>query len=443
MNIDKKYQIITRNLEEALIDKNKIKNIMDERPLNIYWGTAPTGRIHIGYFVPILKIVDLLITDCNVTVLLADIHAFIDNNKSELNVLEARTAYYQLMIETVINNLYHGNNKVKFIKGSDYQLKKQYMLDMLRFNSLITVNQAKHAGAEVVKYSNNPVLTGLLYPSLQALDEKYLEADCELGGVDQRKLFVFSKDNMYKMGYERISYLMTPIVSGISKNDPELINIIFQYTLDPIPDQTVQVFLRGSFDNWKESYKMECRTKKFHYEYRMELKQSTYEFKFMVKTDKHIFWDVDKNSETVIDKDGNINNKITIIEEKKKMSASDSNSKIDMLESKTQIRKKINRAFCLPGKISNNVLFEILEHIIFPILKIKNINFKINRKKKFGGPITYSSYKILLEEYKIKKLYPGDLKLGIIDNLNLILMPIRQKFKEYEKIIKSAYESKK
>ena len=35
--------------------------------------------------------------------------------------------------------------------------------------------------------SQNPLLSGLWYPGMQALDEEYLDSDAQLGGVDQRK----------------------------------------------------------------------------------------------------------------------------------------------------------------------------------------------------------------------------------------------------------------
>ena len=34
--------------------------------MQIYWGTSPTGRPHIGYFVPMSKIGDFLIAGCEV-----------------------------------------------------------------------------------------------------------------------------------------------------------------------------------------------------------------------------------------------------------------------------------------------------------------------------------------------------------------------------------------
>jgi tyrosyl-tRNA synthetase len=36
--------------------------------------------------------------------------------------------------------------------------------------------------AEVVKQSDKPALSGLIYPGLQALDEEYLKVDAQFGG---------------------------------------------------------------------------------------------------------------------------------------------------------------------------------------------------------------------------------------------------------------------
>jgi tyrosyl-tRNA synthetase len=53
----------------------------------------------------------------------------------------------------------------------------------------------------VVKASDSPLLSGLLYPLLQALDEHYLKVDAQFGGVDQRKIFTFAEEHLPKIGY--------------------------------------------------------------------------------------------------------------------------------------------------------------------------------------------------------------------------------------------------
>ena len=40
MNTEQKYHLITRNLQEILVDEVVLKKIIDARPLRIYWGTS-------------------------------------------------------------------------------------------------------------------------------------------------------------------------------------------------------------------------------------------------------------------------------------------------------------------------------------------------------------------------------------------------------------------
>jgi tRNA synthetases class I (W and Y) len=67
-----KFDLLTRDLAEVL-GGDKVKEILDkgERPVRAYWGTAPTGRPHIGYFVPFTKLADFLTAGTEVKVLLA------------------------------------------------------------------------------------------------------------------------------------------------------------------------------------------------------------------------------------------------------------------------------------------------------------------------------------------------------------------------------------
>lgn len=54
-----------------------------------------------------------------------------------------------------------------------------------RLHAMVTTKAAEHAGADVVKASESPLMSSLLYPGLQALDEQYLDVDFQFGGVDQ------------------------------------------------------------------------------------------------------------------------------------------------------------------------------------------------------------------------------------------------------------------
>lgn len=104
----------------------------------------------------------------------------------------------------------------RFVQGTDYQLSKEYTLDVYKLTSVVTQHDARKAGAEVVKQVEFPLLSSLLYPGLQALDEEYLKVDAQFGGVDQRKIFTFAEKYLPQLGYEKRIHLMNPMGKLIS-----------------------------------------------------------------------------------------------------------------------------------------------------------------------------------------------------------------------------------
>ncbi|KAI9030860.1 tyrosyl-tRNA synthetase [Phycomyces nitens] len=222
---EEKYNIITRNLQEVL-GGDEIKKILAERDLKMYWGTAPTGRPHIGYFVAMSKIADFLAAGVEVKILLADLHAFLDNMKAPLELVGHRVKYYEAIIKTVLKSLGVPIEKLEFIVGSSFELSREYSMDNLRLAACVTEHDAKKAGAEVVKQVDHALLSGLLYPGMQALDEEYLGVDCQFGGVDQRKIFVYAEKYLPQLGYKKRSHLMNAMVPGLagskmSSSDPD------------------------------------------------------------------------------------------------------------------------------------------------------------------------------------------------------------------------------
>lgn len=350
LTADEKFELITRNLQEVL-NPQIIKEILekDERPLKIYWGTAPTGRPHCGYFVPMTKLAHFLKAGCEVTVLLADLHAFLDNMKAPLELVEYRVKYYERCVKAILKNVVGVDiEKLKFKVGKEYQLSEGYTLDIFKLANAVSVNDAKRAGADVVKQVDNPLLSGLIYPLMQALDEEHLGCDVQFGGVDQRKIFVLAEENLPSLGYKKRAHLMNRMVPGLTQGG--------------------------------------------------------------------------------------------------KMSASDPNSKIDLLEEPKAVKKKINSAFAAPGVVEGNGLISFIEYVVFPIFELRegdgNATFRIDRPEQYGGPITYKSVDEIKTAYESQDLSPQDLKLGVTDVINSLLEPLRKEFledEEFQKIEKLAY----
>jgi tyrosyl-tRNA synthetase len=91
--------------------------------------TATTGRPHTGYYVAALKIAQLLAADCEVIVLLADIHGFLDNLKAPLELVESRAAFYRQVITAILESVGVPTEKLEFVLGSSYQKSPEYVMD--------------------------------------------------------------------------------------------------------------------------------------------------------------------------------------------------------------------------------------------------------------------------------------------------------------------------
>lgn len=221
-NVEEKMELIMKQLDpvDGVIAEDEIRAVLEkeDRDLKIYWGTATTGKPHMGYFVPIYKISDFLRAGCEVTILFADLHGFLDSMKSSWEELTARCDWYEMIIKQMLVTIGVPLDKLHFKRGTDYQTSPKYTLDMYRMAAQVTTAHAKHAGAEVVKASANPLMSSLLYPILQALDEEYLGVDVQFGGIDQRKIFTFAREKLPLIGYKKRAYLMNPLIPSLSKS---------------------------------------------------------------------------------------------------------------------------------------------------------------------------------------------------------------------------------
>lgn len=213
MSVDDRLALIKRNTDEIVGEEELKKLLIEKKNPVVYWGTAPTGKPHVGYFLPALKIADLLKAGFKVKILIADLHAAMDN--VAWNILERRYDYYEAIIPLLIQSMGVNTKELEFVKGSEMQLKPEYMYDVLKMSSNVSVHDSNKAASEVVKMMDNPKVSGLIYPVMQAIDEQYLEADAQLGGTDQRKIMVLARENLPKIGYKPRIEIINPLIPGL------------------------------------------------------------------------------------------------------------------------------------------------------------------------------------------------------------------------------------
>jgi len=192
-NVSEKIELIKRNLQEIIGEEDLKEKLKSKKEFSVYWGTMPTGSVSLAYFFPMLKVADLLKCGFKVKILLADLHALLDGIPYE--ILEKRYAYYKEAILLILKIINVDIKKLEFVKGSEVQLNKNYFNDLLRLSTFTTIRNSTKAASEAVKSAQgeNVLLSGMIYPLMQALDEEYLKVDAQLAGLDQRKIIVYAK----------------------------------------------------------------------------------------------------------------------------------------------------------------------------------------------------------------------------------------------------------
>lgn len=65
-----------------------------------------------------MKIRDLTLANCNVTIMIADIHAMLDERKTPSNLVKLRSHYYQIMLSKILEILGANLDNIRFIYGS-------------------------------------------------------------------------------------------------------------------------------------------------------------------------------------------------------------------------------------------------------------------------------------------------------------------------------------
>ena len=216
MTTAERFDLVTRHTEEVVQEDELADLLDDDSETSAYIGYAPTGEMHIGHFTTMRKLADFLNAGLEVTVLIADLHAHLDDEKSPFELLDARSEYYRVAIETMIDAAGADADDITFVRGTDFELDEEYSLELYRMAAETTIARSQRAASEVVRESDSPKLGGLLYPLMQNLDVRALEADIAYGGVDQRGIYMLGREILPDHGWKSPVCIFAPLLSGLS-----------------------------------------------------------------------------------------------------------------------------------------------------------------------------------------------------------------------------------
>ena len=210
MDIEKKMELITKDTEEIVTLEELQKLLENSNNPKSYWGIAPTGPPHIGYYRTISKQIDLINAGFKHKVLIADLHAYLDDRKAEWGTLEIKGKVYEICLRML------GLDKnVEYIYGHSFQYTKEYVSKLYRIMALITVKRATRAASTVCRMEN-PKVSELVYPLMQNLDFVELDVDVAYGGIDQRHVYMLGREYLPKIDFKKTILIFTPLGLSLS-----------------------------------------------------------------------------------------------------------------------------------------------------------------------------------------------------------------------------------
>jgi tyrosyl-tRNA synthetase len=202
--------LIKRNTEEIVTQEELERLLETKESPTAYVGYEPSGKIHMGHVLTVNKLVDLQNAGFEVTVLLADVHAYLNEKGTMEEVREIADFNKECFIALGLEE-----GKTKFVYGSDYQLEPDYMLSVLKLARDTTLNRAKRSMDEVSRSADNPRVSQMVYPLMQAVDIAMLGVDVAVGGIDQRKIHMLAREGLPGLGYKAPICIHTPILLGL------------------------------------------------------------------------------------------------------------------------------------------------------------------------------------------------------------------------------------
>ncbi len=200
-----------RNTEE-IVTVDELKNLLEskQRP-RAYVGYETSGKVHLGHMLTANKLLDLQRAGFDVVVLLADLHAFL-NEKGTLEEVRKIADYNR----DCFMALGLDPERTEFVYGTDYQLKPDYMLKILQMARNTTLNRARRSMDEVSRNAENPMVSQMIYPLMQAIDIADLRIDLAVGGIDQRKIHMLAREELPRLGLPAPVCMHTPLIPGLN-----------------------------------------------------------------------------------------------------------------------------------------------------------------------------------------------------------------------------------
>ncbi len=208
---DRKSRVL-RGVAECVTEQELDLLLTSNENPKAYIGFEPSGLLHAGSLVPMLKCRDLVESGFEVIILLADWHGYInDKLGGNWGNLRAGVDYQRQMFSVFCPG-------VKFRTASDLVEQEGYWEMVLRVSKASSLKRMRRALSIMGRdeKDGDRDMSKFFYPAMQATDIYALEVDLALGGMDQRHAHMLARDAADKLKLSKPVALHTPLLGSLS-----------------------------------------------------------------------------------------------------------------------------------------------------------------------------------------------------------------------------------
>jgi len=214
VSLEAKVDLVQRHTVELVTD-DELRALLARggRP-KAYVGFEPSGMMQIGQgFVIAAKLRDLVEAGFDVTVLLADWHAYInDKFGGDLERIQACGRYFEDCFRAL-----GVPGSARYVTATDLVSTPDYWMDVIHVSKAASVARIRRALTIMGRKEEDADLDAskLIYPAMQVTDIHRMDLDLVLGGLDQRHAHMLYRDLAPKLRWKMVVALHTPLVGGL------------------------------------------------------------------------------------------------------------------------------------------------------------------------------------------------------------------------------------
>jgi tyrosyl-tRNA synthetase len=214
MDLTERVDRVVRNAAEVVTPEEVRALLAANDHPRAYIGFEPSGSLTVAHLITARKILDLADAGCDVTVFLADWHAWIND---KLGGDLARITAAGRAMQASFTALGADPSRVRYRWAHELTGSSDYWARVVRVAKATSLARTKRAMSIMGRGEDESELdtSRLFYPAMQAADIFELPVEIAYGGMDQRRAHVLAREVAHHYHWPVPTAVHTPLLSSL------------------------------------------------------------------------------------------------------------------------------------------------------------------------------------------------------------------------------------